>query len=145
VLIDVTLTAAGRIRSMSDYTIVNIRESEDFAPKFGMPSELKAHFPRQELDCKIGAVGLERLAPGFRTPFGHKHKQQEELYVIVAGSGRVKLDDEILDVRQWDVIRVAPETMRNFEAGPDGLELIAFGAPIAEDSDGEIVPGWWTD
>jgi mannose-6-phosphate isomerase-like protein (cupin superfamily) len=145
VLIDVTLTAAGRIRSMSDYTIVNIRESEDFAPKFGMPSELKAHFPRQELDCKIGAVGLERLAPGFRTPFGHRHKQQEELYVIVAGGGRVKLDDEILDVRQWDVIRVAPETMRNFEAGPDGLELIAFGAPIAEDSDGEIVPGWWTD
>jgi uncharacterized cupin superfamily protein len=130
---------------MSDYTIVNIRESEDFAPKFGMPSELKAHFPRKELDCKIGAVGLERLAPGFRTPFGHKHKQQEELYVIVAGSGRVKLDDEILDVRQWDVIRVAPETMRNFEAGPDGLELIAFGAPIAEDSDGEIVPGWWTN
>ncbi len=130
---------------MSDYTIVNIRESEDFAPKFGMPSGLNAHFPKKELGCKIGAVGLERLAPGFRTPFGHKHKEQEELYVIVAGGGRVKLDDEILDVRQWDVIRVAPGTMRNFEAGPDGLEVLAFGAPIAEESDGEIVPGWWSD
>ena len=130
---------------MRDYTIVNIRESEDFAPKFGMPSELKAHFPKRELDCEIGAVGLERLAPGFRHPFGHRHKTQEELYVIVSGGGRVKLDDEIVDVRQWDVIRVAPPVMRNFEAGPDGLEVLAFGAPIAEENDGEIEMGWWTD
>jgi mannose-6-phosphate isomerase-like protein (cupin superfamily) len=130
---------------MRDYTIVNIRESEDFAPKFGMPSELKAHFPKRELDCEIGAVGLERLAPGFRQPFGHRHKTQEELYVIVSGGGRVKLDDEIVDVRQWDVIRVAPPVMRNFEAGPDGLEVLAFGAPIAEENDGEIEMGWWTD
>ena len=130
---------------MSDYTIVNIRESEDFAPKFGMPSELKAHFPKRELDCEIGAVGLERLAPGFRQPFGHRHKTQEELYVIVSGGGRVKLDDVIVDVRQWDVIRVAPPVMRNFEAGPDGLEVLAFGAPIAEENDGEIEMGWWTD
>ena len=130
---------------MSDYTIVNIRESEDFAPKFGMPDGMHAHFPKKELDCKIGAVGLERLAPGFRTPFGHSHKRQEELYVIVAGYGRVKLDDEIVDVRQWDVIRVAPQTMRNFEAGPEGLEVLAFGAPIDEESDGEIEMGWWSD
>ena len=124
---------------------MNIRESEDFAPKFGISSELKAHFPKRELDCEIGAVGLERLAPGFRQPFGHRHKTQEELYVIVAGSGRVKLDDEIVDVRQWDVIRVAPPVMRNFEAGPDGLEVLAFGAPIAEENDGEIEMGWWAD
>ena len=130
---------------MSDYTIVNIRESEDFAPKFGMPSELKAHFPKRELDCEIGAVGLERLAPGFRHPFGHRHKTQEELYVVVSGSGRLKLDDEIVDVRQWDVIRVAPPVMRNFEAGPDGIEVLAFGAPIDEENDGEIEMGWWTD
>ena len=130
---------------MSDYTIVNIRESEDFAPKFGMPSELNAHFPKKELNCEIGAVGLERLAPGFRQPFGHRHKTQEELYVVVSGGGRVKLDDEIVDVRQWDVIRVAPPVMRNFEAGPDGIEVLAFGAPIAEENDGEIEMGWWTD
>jgi mannose-6-phosphate isomerase-like protein (cupin superfamily) len=130
---------------MSDYTIVNIREHENIAPKFGMPDDMEARFPKKELNCEIGAVGLETLGPGFRTPFGHKHKTQEELYVVVSGGGRVKLDDEIVDLRQWDVVRVAPDTMRNFEAGPDGMEVLAFGAPIAEESDGETVPGWWTD
>jgi|SRR5580765_7842038 uncharacterized cupin superfamily protein len=129
---------------MSDYTIVNIREHENIAPKFGMPDEMEVRFPRKALDCEIGAVGLETLEPGFRTPFGHKHARQEELYVILKGSGRVKIEDEILDVRQWDVVRVGTDTMRNFEAGPDGLEVLAFGAPIGED-DSEIVPGWWSD
>ena len=65
--------------------------------------------------------------------------------MVVAGGGRVKLDDDIVDVRQWDVIRVPPQVMRNFEAGPDGLEVLAFGAPISEENDGETVPGWWAD
>ena len=130
---------------MSDYTIVNIREHENIAPKFGMPEEMEARFPKRDLACKVGAVSLETLAAGFRTPFGHKHKKQEELYVVVSGSGQVKLDDEIVDVRQWDVIRVGPETMRNFQAGPDGLEVLAFGAPIGEENDGEIVPNWWSN
>jgi len=130
---------------VSDYTKVNIREHENVAPKFGMPDEMEARFPKQALECEIGAVGLETLGPGFRTPFGHKHKKQEELYVVVSGSGRVKLDDEILDVRQLDVIRVPPHVMRNFEAGDDGLEVLAFGAPIGDENDGEIVPGWWSD
>jgi mannose-6-phosphate isomerase-like protein (cupin superfamily) len=130
---------------MSDYTIVNIREHENVAPKFGMPDEMEARFPKQALNCEIGAVGLETLGPNFRTPFGHKHKTQEELYVVVRGSGRVKLDDEVVDIRQWDVVRVPAHMMRNFEAGDDGLEVLAFGAPISEENDGEIVPGWWTD
>jgi mannose-6-phosphate isomerase-like protein (cupin superfamily) len=130
---------------MSDYTIVNIREHENIAPKFGMPDDMEARFPSRELNCEIGAVGLETLGPGFRTPFGHKHRRQEELYVVVSGSGRVKLDDDIVDVRQWDVIRVPPQVMRNFEAGPDGIEVLAFGAPISEKNDGEIVQGWWSD
>ena len=130
---------------MSDYTIVNIREHENIAPKFGMPDGMEARFPKQALECEIGAVGLETLGPGFRTPFGHKHKKQEELYVVVRGSGRVKLDDDIVDVRQWDVVRVPPHVMRNFEAGDDGLEVLAFGAPIGDENDGEIVPGWWSD
>ena len=130
---------------MSDYTIVNIREHENVAPKFGMPDDIEARFPRRELNCEIGAVGLETLGPGFRTPFGHKHKRQEELYVVVSGSGRVKLDDDIVDVKQWDVVRVPPHVMRNFEAGPDGIEVLAFGAPITDENDGEIVPGWWSD
>ena len=130
---------------MSDYTIVNIREHENVAPKFGMPDEMEARFPRNALECEKGAVGLETLGPGFRTPFGHKHKRQEELYVVVRGGGRVKLDDEIVDIRQWDVIRVPPQVMRNFEAGDEGLEVLAFGSPIGEENDGELVPGWWTD
>ncbi|HST25803.1 MAG TPA: cupin domain-containing protein [Gaiellaceae bacterium] len=130
---------------MSDYTIVNIREHEDIAPKFGMPEGMEARFPKQELGCEIGAVALETLAPGLRGPFGHRHKMQEELYVVVSGSGRVKLDDEIADLRQWDVLRVPPEVMRNFEAGPEGLEILAFGAPIADENDSELVADWWKD
>jgi mannose-6-phosphate isomerase-like protein (cupin superfamily) len=130
---------------MSDYTIVNIREHENIAPKFGIAEGLEARFPKRDLQCEIGGLGLETLAPGFRTPFGHKHTRQEELYVVVRGSGRVKLDDEIVGIRQWDVIRVPPHVMRNFEAGDEGLEVLAFGAPISEENDGEIVPGWWTD
>jgi quercetin dioxygenase-like cupin family protein len=130
---------------MSNYTVVNLRDVEDAAPKFGLPPEVEARFPKRALGCKTGAVSLQRLAPGTRSPFGHRHKHQEELYVIVEGSGSMKLDDDLVEVRQWDVIRVAPETMRAFEAGPDGIELLAFGAPVAEESDGEIVPGWWTD
>jgi quercetin dioxygenase-like cupin family protein len=130
---------------MSDYTVVNLRDVENAAPKFGLPPEVEARFPRRALGCETGAVSLQRLAPGTRSPFGHRHKHQEELYVIVEGSGSMKLDDDIVELRQWDVVRVAPETMRAFEAGPDGLELLAFGAPIAEESDGEIVPGWWSE
>jgi quercetin dioxygenase-like cupin family protein len=130
---------------MSDYTVVNLREVEDAAPKFGLPPEVEARFPKHALGCKTGAVSLQRLAPGARTPFGHRHKLQEELYVIIEGSGSMKLDDDIVEVRQWDAVRVAPSMLRAFEAGPDGIELLAFGAPIAEESDGEIVPGWWSD
>jgi len=130
---------------MSDYTVVNLREVENAAPKFGLPPEVEARFPKRALGCKTGAVSMQRLAPGARSPFGHRHGRQEELYVIVEGSGSMKLDDDLVELRQWDVIRVAPETTRAFEAGPDGIELLAFGTPIAEESDGEIVPGWWTD
>jgi mannose-6-phosphate isomerase-like protein (cupin superfamily) len=92
-------------------------------------------------------MSYQRLAPDFRLPFGHRHKQQEELYVIVSGSARVKLDDEIVELRQWDALRVPAETTRSFEAGPEGVELLAFGAPrtgpAAEDA--QPLPGWWSD
>jgi uncharacterized cupin superfamily protein len=130
---------------MSDYTIVNLREVENLAPKFGLPPEIEARFPKQALGCETGAASLQSLAPGTRSPFGHRHKRQEELYVVVKGGGSVKLDDDIVEIRQWDVVRVGPDTMRAFEAGPDGIEFLAFGAPIAEESDGEIVQGWWSD
>jgi mannose-6-phosphate isomerase-like protein (cupin superfamily) len=78
-------------------------------------------------------------------PFGHKHKQQEEVYVLLRGSARLKLDDEIVDLKQWDLIRIPKEVTRNFEAGPDGVELLAIGAPNTGLQDAEQLPGWWND
>lgn len=129
---------------MSDYTIVNLGDVENVAPKFQMPEGMDVRFPKRDLGCTIGGVAVEKLAAGVRTPFGHKHAQQEEIYVIAEGSGRIKLDDEVHDVRQWDILRIGPGVMRNLEAGSDGITLVAFGAPLGEENDGELVPGWWT-
>lgn len=130
---------------MSDYTIVNLREVEDSAPKFGLAPNIEARFPKHELGCRIAAVSLQRLAPGFRFPFGHRHADQEELYVILEGRGRIKIENDVRDVGPWDTVRVAPGKMHQIEAGPEGVELLAFGAPIAEESDAEMVQGWWAD
>ncbi len=130
---------------MSDYTIVNLGEVENVAPKFQMPEGMDVRFPKRALGCQVGGVAVEKLAAGVRQPFGHRHSEQEEIYVIAEGSGRIKLDDEVHDLRQWDILRIGPGVMRNLEAGSGGITLIAFGAPIDEQSDGEIVPGWWAD
>jgi mannose-6-phosphate isomerase-like protein (cupin superfamily) len=130
---------------VADYTLTNLKNVEDQAPKFGLSPNLEARFARNDLDLEDSGLSYQRLAPGFRMPFGHTHKEQEELYVILSGGGRLKLDGEIVEVRQWDVVRVPKETMRNFEAGPDGLELLAFGAPNTGPEDAEPTPGWWTD
>jgi len=129
---------------MSDYTIVNLGDVENVAPKFQMPEGMDVRFPKRHLDCTVGGVGVEKLPSGVRTPFGHTHSKQEEIYVIAEGSGRIKLDDEVHDLRQWDILRIGPGVMRNLEAGSDGITLIACGAPVGEENDGEIVPGWWT-
>jgi len=127
------------------YAIKNLkRDVEDSAPKFGMPSEMEARFAREDLGARKTGLSYQALAPNARGPFGHKHEEDEEIYVVVGGGGRVKLDDSIEDVRQWDAIRVAPSTARQFEAGPDGLQLIAFGTH-ASSEDFEILPGWWSD
>ena len=130
---------------MSDYAIVNLGDVENVAPKFQMPEGMDVRFPKRQLGCTTGGVGIEKLPSGVRTPFGHTHSEQEELYVIAEGSGRIKIEEEVHDLRTWDIVRVGSNTMRNFEAGPDGITIIAFGAPIAEENDGEIVPGWWAD
>lgn len=129
---------------MSDYTILNLRDVENVAPKFGMPEGMEARFPRRQLGSEQVAVSLQKLGPGVRAPFGHRHADQEELYVVVAGGGRVKLDDEVRDVRAWDAVRVPPGVMRCFEGGDEGIELLAFGGPIGEENDAEMVPGWWS-
>jgi mannose-6-phosphate isomerase-like protein (cupin superfamily) len=131
---------------MSDYTIKNLKgDVEDAAPNFGLSPELEARFARKTLECKQTGVSYERLAPNVRTGFGHKHANQEEIYVVISGGGRVKIEDDVNDVRQWDAVRVGPSTMREFEAGSDGLEVIAFGAPTSDEDDSELVPGWWSD
>jgi len=128
---------------MSAYTVVNLKEIEssagDHAP------DLDARFGRKHLDSEHLGISYFRYGPGFRSPMGHSHRQQEEAYVVVGGSGRIKLDDEIVELRPWDVVRVAPQTVRAFEGGPEGLEVIAVGADRPEGGDGVPVHDWWTD
>jgi len=135
---------------MSDpYTRVNLRDDvEDIAGKHGMGEVLEGHFASGDLGLENSAISHQRIAPGFRIPFGHSHEQQEELYVVIGGGGRIKLDDEIVEIRALDAIRIAPEVMRSVEAGDDGIELLAFGAPntgAVTDDIGAQEMGWWSD
>jgi mannose-6-phosphate isomerase-like protein (cupin superfamily) len=129
---------------MGSYTKKNLRDVENQAPKFGMPDELDARFARTQLESETLGLSVLRLEPGFRMPFGHKHTAQEEVYVVVRGSGRVKVGDEIVELGEWDAIRFDTDTMRNMEAGPEGIEYLAFGAGD-DPQDAEMTPGWWSD
>jgi uncharacterized cupin superfamily protein len=131
---------------VSGYTLKNLkRDVEDSAVKFGVSPTLETRFARRPLGAQQVGVTYERLAPNARAPFGHRHKTHEEVYVVVDGGGRVKLEDEIVDLRRWDLLRVSPRTARHFEAGPDGLEVLAIGLPSTEPSDAETLPRWWSD
>lgn len=130
---------------MTEYTLRNLKDVEDSAPKFGMAPDLEARFANEELELESSGASYLQLAPNARVPFGHRHADQEELYVVVSGSGRIKLDDDIVDLRQWDAVRIPPGVMRNLEGGSDGIELILFGAPQVGRDDVEMVQGWWTD
>ena len=122
---------------MSRFASVNLFEVEDSIGA-RVPG-LQGRFGRKHLDSRDLGVSLFSYEPNLRSPMAHSHREQEEAYVVVAGSGRVLLDDEVVELRQWDVVRVAPEVVRAFEAGPDGLELVAVGGPKPEGGDG--VPG----
>ena len=125
------------------YTKTNLRGVEDSAPKFDMPAEMQARFARKAVDGETLGLSLFTLEPGFRIPFGHKHETQEEVYVIVRGAARVKVDDEIVELAEWDAIRFPKNTMRQMEAGPDGVEYLAFGAGD-DPAEVEMAPGWWS-
>jgi uncharacterized cupin superfamily protein len=114
------------------------------APRFGMPPEMESRFAKSALGLERVGLTHFRLAPGFRIPFAHRHEDQEEVYVVVGGSARIKVEDEVIDLDQWDAIRVSGDTLRNLEAGPDGAEIIAFGESATQDQS-EMVPGWWSD
>lgn len=128
---------------MSRYSVKNLKEIEDSAGT--RVPDVEVRFARKHLDSKELGVSYFRYAPRYRSRMGHHHHEQEEAYVVVGGSGRIKLDEDVLDLRQWDVIRVAPEVVRAFEGGPQGLEIIAIGGARPEDGDGVPVPDWWTD
>ena len=125
------------------YTKTNLCDVEDAAPRFDMPSEMQARFARSAIEGETLGLSLFTLEPGFRIPFGHKHASQEEVYVVVKGSARVKVDDEVVELKQWDAIRFGKDTMRNMEAGPDGVEYLAFGAGD-DPQEVEMTPGWWS-
>jgi quercetin dioxygenase-like cupin family protein len=128
---------------MSGYAIVNLLELEDTVS--GRVEGLEGRFGRKQLGSTDLGVSHWRYAPGTRSRQGHSHREQEEAYIVVAGSGRVRLDDEVRDIREWDVVRVAPQVVRAFEAGPDGLELIAVGGPKPEGGDGVPSDTPWPD
>jgi quercetin dioxygenase-like cupin family protein len=128
---------------MADYTIVNLLEIDDSVA--GRVPGLEGRFGRERIGSRDLGVSHFRWAAGVRSPNSHSHREQEEAYLVVAGSGRVRLDDGIRDIGRWDLIRVAPEVVRGFEAGPDGLEIVAIGGPKPEGGDGVLSDTRWPD
>lgn len=120
-----------------DYTIRNLRETEDIAPKHGFSEVQEARFPREDLEAETIGLAFHVVKPGRRQAFAHRHEQAEEIYVVLSGGGKIKLDQEIHELHPLDAIRVAPKVARAFEAGPEGLQLLAFGPRHA--GDGEIM------
>lgn len=126
---------------MADYTKLNVDEITDQAEEYGMGELQEARFGTKEIGATQVGFGHQRVKPGKRQGFGHKHDEAEEIYYVVSGSGRAKLDDEIIDLAAGDVLRVAAPVMRRFEAGDEGLEYLSFGA--RHEGDGDIDPGFW--
>jgi mannose-6-phosphate isomerase-like protein (cupin superfamily) len=126
------------------FTKKKLIDVEDSAPKFGYGDIQQARFANSDLDVEQAGMAYHRIAAGKRQAFGHRHDRAEEIYVVLSGAGRVKLDEEIVELEALDAIRVGPGVTRAFEAGPDGLEYLAVGA-LADRDDFEIIQGWWDD
>jgi mannose-6-phosphate isomerase-like protein (cupin superfamily) len=127
------------------HTIVNLMQVHDMAKDHGLSPGLESRFARGPLELEQSGLSHFRIAPGFRAPFGHTHREQEEVYLVLSGSARIKLDDEVLELGAWDAVRIPPGVWRGMEGGPDGAEILAFGAPNTENQDAEMEPGWWKD
>jgi mannose-6-phosphate isomerase-like protein (cupin superfamily) len=125
------------------YTHKKLTDVEDFAPRFGYGDIQEARFAHGDFDAEQTGFSHLRVKPDQRQPFGHRHENAEEVYVVLAGSGRLKLDDEIVGIEPLDAIRIAPGVTHALEAGPDGLEVLAFGP--RHEGDGEVIQGWWSD
>ena len=129
---------------MADYTLLNLKDDvEDQAPRFGYSPNLESRFARRALELENSGLTYFKIAPGFRVPFGHRHGEQEEIYLVLSGGARMKLDDEIVELKPLDAIRVPGSVKRGMEAGPQGAEIIAFGAPSNDNKDVEMLPDFW--
>ena len=130
---------------MSDYTHLNLKDVEDQAPNFGLSPDLEFRMARVGLGLENSGLSYMRVAPGFRLPFGHKHKNQEEVYVLLSGSARMKIEDEVRELKPMDAVRVHKDTMRSIEAGDEGAEFLVVGAPNTGPGDADMAQGWWSD
>jgi mannose-6-phosphate isomerase-like protein (cupin superfamily) len=129
---------------MADYTKLNLRQDvEDMAPRFGYEEHVEARFARKTLELENSGMSYFRIQPGYRMPFGHRHGEQEEVYLVVSGSARFKVDEDILELGELEALRVPGSTPRGMEAGPEGAEIIVFGAPNTENRDTEVLPEFW--
>jgi mannose-6-phosphate isomerase-like protein (cupin superfamily) len=127
------------------HKIVNLMQIHDMAKDHGLSPGLESRFARGPLELEQSGLSHFRIGPGFRAPFGHVHTEQEEVYLVLSGSARVKLDDDVLELGAWDAVRIPPGVWRGMEGGPEGAEMLAFGAPNTENQDIEMQPGWWQD
>jgi uncharacterized cupin superfamily protein len=131
------------------FTLRNLREDvEDVGSNFDGPPDLEFRMATGALGLEKSGLSYQRVPPGYRFPYGHTHETQEEVYVVVRGGGRMKVDDEIVDLAEWDAVRVAPGAWRGYEAGPDGLEILVIGAPnLGEYPRGDVEGrrDWWAD
>jgi uncharacterized cupin superfamily protein len=122
-----------------DYSIKNLGTVEDSAPKFGMGEIQEARFAREDLGAETTGISYQIVKAGKRQGFAHRHAEDEEIYVVLSGTGRLHLDDDVVDVKPLDAIRIAPHVLRALEAGDTDLELLAFGTH--HENDAEIVQG----
>ena len=131
------------------FTLCNLKEDlEDVGSRFDGAPDLEFHLATGALELERSGLSHQRVPSGYRFPYGHTHRSQEEVYVVVRGSGKMKLDDEIVELKEWDAVRVPPGTWRGYEAGPEGLEILVIGAPNLGGAPREDVHGqrdWWTD
>ena len=131
------------------FTHKNLKKHvEDVGSNFDGSPDLEFRLATKPLELEHSGLGYQRIPPDYRFPYGHTHEKQEELYVVLRGSGRMKLDDEIVELNPWDAVRVAPGTWRGYEAGPEGLEILVIGAPNLGENPRDDVEGrrdWWSD
>jgi mannose-6-phosphate isomerase-like protein (cupin superfamily) len=131
------------------FTHKNLKQDlQDVGSNFDGPPDLEFRLATDALELEQSGLSYQRVPSGYRFPYGHTHSTQEEVYVVVRGSGWMKLDDEVVELKEWDAVRVPPGTWRGYEAGQEGLEILVIGAPSLGDARREDVEGkrdWWAD